>query len=91
MTADRRLAQTTGDWRRALLRDKVELERLVLEARARNVRQSVRSERRLQRVRIPADAGPRFRSMPGRDSGACRTGIPVHAGPAFRRMPGQLM
>jgi len=50
MTADRRLARTTGDWRRALLRDKVELERLVLEARARNVRQSARSERRLQRV-----------------------------------------
>lgn len=42
-------------------------------------------------LRIPADAGPQFRPMPGRDSGACRSRIPVHAGPPFRRMPGQLM
>ena len=31
-------------------------------------------------VRIPVHAGPRFRSMPGRCSGACRATIPAHAG-----------
>jgi hypothetical protein len=48
-------------------------------------------EQAFELVRIPADAGPQFRPMPGRDSGACRARIPVHAGPAFRSMPGQLM
>ena len=42
-------------------------------------------------LRIPAHAGPQFRSMPAGDSGACRARIPVHAGPPFRRMPGRLM
>jgi RHS repeat-associated protein len=32
-------------------------------------------------VRIPVDAGPQFRTMPGRDSGACRATIPEDAGP----------
>ena len=34
----------------------------------------------LKEVRIPTQAGPQFRSMAGRDSGACRATIPVDAG-----------
>jgi len=32
-------------------------------------------------LRIPADAGPSFRGMPGRDSGPCRATVPEDAGP----------
>jgi hypothetical protein len=32
------------------------------------------------RLRIPADAGHQFRSMPGQHSGPCRATVPVDAG-----------
>jgi transposase len=48
-------------------------------ALASAIRYSLKRWRAL--MRIPAQAGPRFRLMPGRDSGACRATVPGDAGP----------
>jgi len=50
VTTDRQHPRLARDWRRTLLREKLELERLARDARDRNVRSVSREHRRIRQV-----------------------------------------